>query len=296
VFGLDLSFYLSPEERGIEKDKDIKIYSLCYSRKDFDFLDNKYVTPLQVGAANGTNICYLKDNTGDNISAANFFYIENTGTYWIWKNVKDAKYKGQMQYRRPLEGINDNTDFNKIFEDYDVITCEPFHHPSHKIPTPEEPLVIVADTVEQGYAFSNCYDDLYILEMYIKSKYPEYSADYDKYIKNGPNLYYSNGFIMKAEDYDRYCEFLFDCLLGYLRLSNIESKEGLYEHVKYNIEVGKYQRYPGGKNVPEEAIKWQTEIGGFLSERIWTLWLQHNFPQDRIYRLPYKKMEQGMYT
>ena len=32
---------------------------------------------------------------------------------------------------------------------------------------------------------------------------------YDKYIKKGPNLYYSNGFIMKAEDYDRYCEFLY---------------------------------------------------------------------------------------
>ena len=45
--------------------------------------------------------------------------------------------------------------FDDVFSKYDVITCEPFHHPSHKTPTKEEPMIISADTVEQGYAFSN---------------------------------------------------------------------------------------------------------------------------------------------
>jgi hypothetical protein len=288
--------HLLPSKFDGEKRKDVQIFTLCYEKKDFKFLNDSVITPLQVGAANGHNVCTLKDNTGDNISSGNYFYIENTGTYWIWKNIHDAKYKGQMQYRRPLKGIDDTFNFDEAFEKYDVITCEPFHHPSHKTPTEEEPMVIVADTVEEGYAFSNCLDDLLILEMAIKMYYPEYAEDYDEYIKRGPNLYYSNGFIMKAEDYDRYCEFLFNCLNGYLALSDISSEVDLINHVKYNMEVGKYPRYANGRNVPAEAIKWQCSIGGFLSERLWTLWLLHNFKEDKILKLPYIKMEETMYT
>ena len=293
--GIDMSYLLPSKFEG-EKRKDVQIFTLCYEKKDFQFLNDEAITPLQVGATNGTNVCELKDNVGDNISSGNYFYIENTGTYWIWKNVKDAKYKGQMQYRRPLSGVTGEMNFEEVFSKYDVITCEPFHHPSHKTPTKEEPMIISADTVEQGYAFSNCLDDLLILEMAIKMYYPDYAEDYDKYIKNGPNLYYSNGFIMKAEDYDRYCEFLFNCLNGYLNLADIKSEKDLIEHVKYNLEVGKYQRYPEPKKVPSEAIKWQCSIGGFLSERLWTLWLQHNFSDDKVLKLPYIKMEEKMYT
>lgn len=294
--GIDMSYLLPKEEAVVEKRDDVKIYSLCYAHKDFEFLNDAVITPLQVGAANGTDVCRTKDNTGDNISDKNYLYIENTGTYWIWKNVKGAKIKGQMQYRRPLSGISENTDFEEVFKDYDVITCEPFHHPDHKVPTKEEPMVIPADTVEQGYGFSNCIDDLYLLEMCIKMFHPEYSEDYDKYIKNGPDLYYSNGFIMKAEDYDRYCEFLFTCLNEYLSMSGIKDEKSLREHVKYNMEVGKYPRYQNTKQIPEEAIRWQCSILGFLSERVWTLWLQHNFKPERIMKLPYIKQEEGMYT
>ena len=293
--GIDMSYLLPSKFEG-EKRKDVQIFTLCYEKKGFQFLNDAVITPLQVGAINGTNVCELKDNVGDNISSGNYFYIENTGTYWIWKNVKDATYKGQMQYRRPLSGVTDEMNFEEVFSKYDVVTCEPFHHPSHKTPTKEEPMIISADTVEQGYAFSNCLDDLLILEMAVKMYYPDYADDYDKYIKKGPNLYYSNGFIMKAEDYDRYCEFLFNCLNGYLKLADIKSEKDLIEHVKYNLEVGKYQRYPDPKRVPAEAIKWQCSIGGFLSERLWTLWLQHNFSDDKVLKLPYIKMEEKMYT
>ena len=293
--GIDMS-YLLPEDTTIAKRDDVKIYSLCYAKKNFEFLNDAVITPLQVGAANGTEVCATKDNTGDNISADNYFYIENTGTYWIWKNVKDAKIKGQMQYRRPLSGVSEAVDFEKVFTDYDVITCEPFHHPDHKEPTPEEPMVISADTVEQGYWFSNCVDDLYVLELVIQLYHPDYYEDYVKYIKNGPDLYYSNGFIMKAEDYDRYCEFLFDCLQKYREMTNIHTQKDLIDHVRYNMEVGKYPRYPDKNKIPQEAVKWQCSIGGFLSERVWTLWLQHNFKPERILKLPYIKQEEGMYT
>lgn len=293
--GVDMRYLLPKVEEIVPKRDDIKVYSLCYAEKDFEFINTDCITPLQVGAANGTDVCRTKDNTGDNISDSNYFYIENTGTYWIWKNVHGAKIKGQMQYRRPFSGITE-MNIEETMKQYDVITCKPFHHPDHKTPTKEEPMVIPADTVEQGYAFSNCVDDLYVLELAIQIYHPEYYDDYVKYIKNGPDLYYSNGFIMKAEDYDRYCEFLFGCLKEYLELTNIKTEEDLVDHVKYNMEVGKYPRYEGQKGVPEQALKWQCSIGGFLSERIWTLWLQHNFKDEKILKLPYVKQEEGMYT
>jgi hypothetical protein len=101
---------------------------------------------------------------------------------------------------------------------------------------------------------------------------------------------------MKSEDFDKYSEFLFGCLKHYLMLTNIYNEKDLVEHVKYNIETGKYQRYPDVKNVPPQAIQWQCSIGGFLSERLWTLWLQHNFKEEKVLKLPYIKMEDNMYT
>lgn len=293
--GIDVSYLLPSTFEGV-KNKDVQIFSLCYARKNFKFLNDEVVTPLQVGASNGINVCELKDNTGDNISDKNYFYIENTGTYWIWKNVKDAKYKGQMQYRRPLEGVNSSMDFDNIFSKYDIITCEPFNHPSHSKPTEENQMFIPAQTVEEGYAFSNCIDDLYIMEMVIDLYYPEYKESYEKYIKKGPNLFYSNGFIMKTEDYDRYCEFLFDCLEKYQQMVDVSTPEKLENRVKYNMEVGKYPKHIDAKTRTEGAVKWQMSIGGFLSERLWTLWVLHNFKEDRIMKLPYIKMEEGMYT
>lgn len=295
AFNLDLN-YLLKRYKG-ERSEKSKIYLLCYSKKNFDFVDDSVVRPLQVGAANGTEVCELKDNKGANISALNFFYTENTGTYWIWQNAHNCKYKGQMQYRRPLSGVNETMNFDEVFSKYDVITCVPFNHPANSKPTAEQPMFIPANTVEEGYAFSNCGDDLYILETFIKTMMPEYAEDYDKYIKHGENLYYSNGFILREEDFDKYCEFLFRCLNGYVGMAGITDYNSLLTHVKNNLELGKYIRYPNPKQIPQEAIIWQSHIGGFLSERIWTLWLLHNFPKEKILELPYIKQEEDkMYT
>jgi hypothetical protein len=78
-------------------------------------------------------------------------------------------------------------------------------------------------------------------------------------------------------------------------MTKIDSPEKLFERVRYHIEVGKYPRYLG-RNITEGDVRWQMSIGGFLSERLLTLWLLHNFKEERIYKLPYVKMEEGMYT
>lgn len=297
IFRKFLHFVRKESYLDMDKRKDVQIFSLCYEKKDWDFLNDSVITPLQVGAANGTDVCELKDNTKENISNGNFFYVENTGLFWIWKNVKDAKYKGQMQYRRPLSGVSETMDFDKTFEEYDVITCKPFNHPENSKPKNEGDPFIPANTVEQGYAYSNCGDDIAMLSYVIKKIHPDYAEDYDKYIRNGENLYYSNGFILRSEDYDRYCDFLFSCLNGWLQVAGIQNQFDLWVHVARDLGAGKYIRYKNPYEAPTSAVMWQTRIGGFLSERIWTLWLLHNFSEDRILELEYIKMEPDkMYT
>ena len=283
----------------MEKSKDNKIFLLCYEKKEFELLDDAAVTPLQVGASrSGLDVCPLKDNTGDNISEKNYFYIENTGIYWIWKNVSGAKYKGQMQYRRRLEGIDENFDFDKIFDEYEVITMEPYNYPANSKPKVPGAMFIPAKTVEDGYKFSNSGFDIMRLEAIIKQLHPEYAKSYDKYIKKGEDLYYSNGFILKSEDYDRYCEFLFSVLGEFEKNFGIVDERALWFHVGRDMGAGSFSREKLGDNqmqIPPQQMWWQMAVGGFLSERIFTLWLLHNYNKDEIFTLPYKKMESKMW-
>ena len=284
--GIDMSHLIKNDK----KRKDVQLFMLCYDKEEYGFVDNEVMTPLQCGAANGKDVCELKDNTGDNISTANFLYVETTGLYWIWKNVKDATYKGQTQYRRRLEGVDDTMDYDAIFKDHDVICAKPYNYPANHA------AFIPSDTVAGGYAYSHCKDDLDSLEQIVKSVHPDYAEDWDKYITNGENLYYSNGFVLRAEKYDEYCQFLFDLLERWAVANGITRYEDVIVHVARNLGAGKYIRYPIEGQDPMKltwpSVNWQIHIFGFFSERIFTLWLQHNIPQERRYEVEYIKMEE----
>ena len=270
----------------VEKRKDVQLFMLCFNPTDYGFVNNEVMTPLQCGAAvNDKDVCKLKDNTGDNISQLNPYYVENTGLYWIWKNVKDAKYKGQTQYRRRFTEIDETTDFDKLFSDYDIICCKPYNFPENA------KKFIPANTIEAGYGYSHCIDDLKTLERIVKEVHPDYASDWDKYIKKGENLYYSNGFILPSEEYDKYCEFLFDLLERFMKRIGVETYEDLVLHIGRNLGAGRYIRYDDPFKLKWHEVKWQAEICGFLSERILTLYIQHNFPRDRRYEIEYTKME-----
>lgn len=284
ILNIDFSYLL---ERA-KKRTDVQIFMLCYDKKEYEFLDDAVVTPLQCGAANGKDVCKLKDNTGMNISGLNYIFVENTGIYWIWKNVNNADYKGNMQYRRRLKGINEKTDFKEIFSKYDVICAEPYNYPDNYKWIP-------AMTVRGGYEFSHCVEDLDIMGEVVKKLYPDYAEDWDKYIVNGENLYYSSGFVLPADLYDKYCQFLFNCSYEWLKTVGINNKEDLIFHIALNMGNGKYIRYKmEGIDVMKTTYsqqKWQSYLCGFLGERLFTVWLLHNIPQEKRYVVPFEKME-----
>lgn len=245
------------------KRDDAQIYVLSHKPIDYQREDALY-TPLQVG--NKEDFCDLRDNTGDNISAWNPVYAECTGTYWIWKNrPQGLKYVGQTQYRRRLE-FPEDTDFDTIFKDYDVITMAPLR--PGLAPQP-------------FYGRCHSQDDIDTAERVVKDLHPEMSGEWDRIMKLSPNLLYSNGFILPADEYDRYCEFLFPVLEEVLDRKGWLTPEIALEKCREEVSLRKRPKSRG--------VEYQAQIGGFLSERLWTFWCFSQYPKR--YTVPYRKFD-----
>lgn len=215
-------------------------------------------THIQVGDAETFLPC--RDDTGDSIAEWNPLYAENTAIYWIWKNDHD-EYKGQMQYRRRLpltQGIG---------EGFKVRTVAPLN----------------VRNVWKQYSGFHSEKDLATVENIIRQMLPEYSDSFDRYIKNGTRLYYSNGYLMRSEDYDRWCHFLFGILEMFRHCRGWESVEDVRKSVETDIRL----RHRNGVR----GLRYQMQVFGFLSERLWTLWVQHNFKESEIQTDPYRLME-----
>ena len=88
-----------------------KISVIIAAHKEYRMPEDSLYLPLHVGAegktdenGNPLDLGYLKDNTGDNISAKNPMYCELTGLYWAWKNL-NSDYIGLVHYRRYFRGL-----------------------------------------------------------------------------------------------------------------------------------------------------------------------------------------------
>lgn len=81
--------------------------------------------PLQTGAARSTqDFGFLRDDSGDNISAKNHNYGELTGWYWVWKNwlPKNPEFDriGFCHYRRFLDPFGRPVNAMQPFHPYPV--------------------------------------------------------------------------------------------------------------------------------------------------------------------------------
>ena len=83
-------------------------------------------------------------------------------------------------------------------------------------------------------------------------------------------IYFCNLFIMKKEDFFKYCEFLFDILFEFDKRNNFTSDNDVINYLKsiYN---------------DSDKISYQTRIQGFLSERISNIFFRHNFKRIKTF-------------
>lgn len=195
----------------------IKIFTMAH--KKFNPPRDQMYVPLHVGRAAGTDLGFLGDDTGDNISDLNCYYSELTGVYWIWKNYTVSDYVGVCHYRRYLVNENDRTfteaEYLDILKDYDIITTKR--------------LKLNCDYYD-GYAANHHIKDLIATGEVIKEKYPEYYEVYDKTVHSN-YTYFGNICVTSKVLFDEYAAWLFSIFFEVQKRIEIDSYDDYHKRV-----------------------------------------------------------------
>lgn len=240
-----------------------RIWIIGHRHTEEPYWDNELYSPLQVGFSK--NILPNRDNKGVNIAAWNRLYAEMTGWFWVYKNADLTDYVGMCQYRRRLR-FKDADEVENIFKSSDAIAAEPLKmgmSPRHQYESVHNPA------------------DMELAERIVKEKYPE--LKWDRVMERGRTLFYSNGVVLKRQDFLDYCDFYFGFAEEFLKRKGWDS----VEKAKADIE----EEMIRGERRKSRGVDYQCEVLGFLSERMLTLWLLSKYPLKRIKTVKYVKYE-----
>lgn len=215
-------------------------------------IQNDLYKILFVGSKNKESNNEIRDDLGDNISEKNEFFCELTGLYWIWKN-SNSDIVGLCHYRRYLSNnfllknskyfLNKNQINNVLnIKKYDLILPKKNYFKNK----------VISDSSNAP----SLKDMNYIREI-ICRKYPQYTQSFDA-VMDGNSLYLYNIFVMKKDNLDKYCEWLFDILF---EAENIIPRDE-YIHDSY-----------------------RKRLFGFISERLFNVWIMHNRLKVKEYNL-----------
>lgn len=201
-------------------------------------MDNVYKL-IQVGTDLSENFGYISDNTGINISSKNKTYCELTALYWIWKNC-NIDYVGLCHYRRFF------CKKNPVTKKFSILTKKDINKLTEKydIVIPRE--ADLKMTIYDHYDKNHYIKDLDMCLEAINHLYPDYAQSFDRIVhQNKIRLF--NMFIAKKELINQFFEWLFNIL----------------KYVEGNIDISTYDTY-------------QKRVFGYLSERLFNVWIYHN--------------------
>lgn len=231
-------------------DKNVKILVACH-KQDVCPSGDIYL-PIHVGKAlSKLDLGIQADNEGVNISAKNPYYCELTAIYWAWKNLKSVDIIGLCHYRRyfdfhhqcrPLFASStfSSEEFESLNLSLDKSLTE-IAEGSIVVAKPD----IMNCTIRQNYCEYHISDDLNTLESIIRqTQEDKYIKAYEGVVDQGYKLYPYNMFIMRWEDFDAYCAWLFSIL----------------EKVEEATKIDTYNTF-------------QKRIYGFMAERLFNVWL-----------------------
>ena len=168
------------------------------------------VVTIEVGVANRNDVETINsntyfDNTGDNISGENAYFGELTGLYWIWKNMKfnNEDIIGFGHYSKVLD-INSKK-ITKYMENSTNawIVKEPVDICSHKNPND---MIVLRSVLGKlcDSKYIDAWDNLYNSDGSSK----EHKANC-----NSGQLFYTS-----AEEFKKYCSFLFESIFEARRI------------------------------------------------------------------------------
>lgn len=255
------------------KDKmaDIKLFVCCH--QPVEVPAHPLLVPVQAGAALAD--CYfpgfLHDDTGDNISSKNRSYCELTVYYWAWKNIR-ADYYGIFHYRRylyPRIGAKrpyriESKPTLSLLDKLDYCSFEDLLEQYDLIFPQGENMYL---PVREHYAGARFHhrSDLELVEEIVRLRNPEMITAMETYL-SGSICYFGNIAIMRRQIWDSYCSWIFQIL----------------EEFDRQADTANY-------SLPEQRVD------GYLSERLFGVWLTFMQKDLRILELPRVHFESSLW-
>ncbi len=251
---------------------DIRLFVCCH--KPAAVPAHPLLFPIQVGAALTEERFpgFLRDDTGENISAKNRAYCELTAQYWAWKNVEADCY-GFFHYRRYLYPAPDARRPYRIEREptaalLDHLGYETFPEliGAHELVIPKgEDMGL---TVREHYGRAHRPEDLALAEEILRESHPEMEDALERYLA-GTVCYFGNIFIMRREVFRDYCGWLFPLLEEFDRRAGLgagpradgylaERLLGVYAAARRKelrvLELPRVHFYTGGEYIRRRAL------------------------------------------
>ena len=235
----------------------MKIFVATHKKFELpDGIDKNIYIPAQVGI--GNDLGYFRENNLDNIASKNANFSELTLLYYIWKNI-DEDIIGLVHYRRYLYKKHK---FKKVGFFY--IPCRRFYKllnrkdiesllKKYDIILPRINHISEDKNIREQYGRTHHIEDWNIIKDILSEKYPDYISSFEK-VENGTVFWGCNMFIARKDTISPYFEWLFDILF----------------EAEKRVNISNYDDY-------------QKRIFGFLSERLFTVWLIHNSKNLKLY-------------
>lgn len=240
----------------------ITLYTVTH--KKAPLIKNNIFTPIQVGRFHNQPIDdYIGDDTLENISHKNPNFCELTALYWIWKNDKTSDIMGLCHYRRYFDfnakyfqkhiteihsddtskGLSKTCDekmvgqkINYLLNNYDIIV------PKKKLCKINR---ITLASLAMDYKFTHIIEDYDIMIKVLNRLFGN-SFDYDYYFRRHYHIIHYNMLIARRDVFNAYCEWLFKIM----------------DELEKEISISEYP--------------YQARVFGFLSERLFTLYIHQN--------------------
>lgn len=244
-------------------------------------LDSFYRPVLCGQSPAAPDSAFVRDDTGENISAKNEFYSELTGIYWVWKNTRQD-ITGICHYRRYFTVFPEpwyyrlkyfiTHPLKRQFKKNPLIYTNHLKKYTSWILSSEQAKELLSEydmvlprarifrySVQEHYRKYHSIGDFAIIEDVLSDKYPEMKAAWQQVIQ-GNTLYANNMFLAKDELYQEFMAWWFDVLFEFEERCKLENYEG-----------------------------YQKRILGFVAERLLTLWVAYKKPKVKELQLLYFK-------
>lgn len=223
----------------------MKPFILVASHKAYWMPDDPVYRPIQVGAVGKPplNEAWLRDDSGDSISAKNSHYCELTALYWAWKNLDacDADYIGLVHYRRYFASRRLGDKRKRIATG--EYLKEKLQHTDVLVPQKRRYFI---ETNYSQYAHAHHEADLITTKQIITEQCPDYLPHWDNVMARTSGHRF-NMLMFSRALLGAYCEWLFTILF----------------ELEARLDISGYS--------PSDA-----RVFGYVSERLLDIWLERN--------------------